>query len=55
MPGSNSETQGNFFDALGSSIMVQFSVGPIITFHGRFTEKEYVDRLNNQVHPMIQT
>jgi hypothetical protein len=32
-----------------------YSVGPIITLHGRITAKEYVDRLGNQVHPMIQT
>jgi hypothetical protein len=31
------------------------SVGPIITLHGRITAREYVDRLGNQVHPMIQT
>jgi hypothetical protein len=32
-----------------------YSVGPIITFHGRITAREYVDSLGNQVHPMIQT
>jgi hypothetical protein len=32
-----------------------YSVGPIITLHGRLTAWEYVDRLGNQVHPMIQT
>jgi hypothetical protein len=31
------------------------TVGPIITLHGRITAREYVDRLGNQVHPMIQT
>jgi hypothetical protein len=30
------------------------SVGPIITLHGRITAREYVDRLGNQVCPMIQ-
>jgi hypothetical protein len=35
--------------------MVQYSVGHIITLHGRITAKEYVDRLGNQVYPMIQT
>jgi hypothetical protein len=34
---------------------VQYSVGPSITLHGRITAREYVDRLGNQVHPMIQT
>jgi hypothetical protein len=34
--------------------MVQYSVGPIITFHGRITAKVNVDRLGIQVHPMIQ-
>jgi hypothetical protein len=35
--------------------MVQYSVGPIITLYGRVTAREYVDRLDNQVHPTIQT
>jgi hypothetical protein len=30
------------------------SVGPITTLHGWITASEYVDRLDNQVHPMIQ-
>jgi hypothetical protein len=30
-------------------------IGPIITFHSRITAKEYVNRLCNQVNPMIQT
>jgi hypothetical protein len=38
---------------LGSN--VQYSVGPIITLQGRIIAREYVDRLGNQVHPMIQT
>jgi hypothetical protein len=46
---------GRFCDGLGSNIVVQYSVGPIITLHGRITAKEFVDRLGNQVHPMIQT
>jgi hypothetical protein len=54
MPGSNSETRGRFYDGLGSNIVIQYSV-PIITLHGRITAREYVDRLGNQVHPMIQT
>jgi hypothetical protein len=40
---------------LGSNIVVQYSAGPIITLHGRVTAREYVDRLCNQVHSMIQT
>jgi hypothetical protein len=55
MPGSNSETQGRFYNALGSNIVVQYSVGPIITLHGRITASWHVDSLGNQVHPMIQT
>jgi hypothetical protein len=39
---------------LDSNIVIQHSVGSIITFHGRITAREYVDRLGNQVHPMIQ-
>jgi hypothetical protein len=53
MPGSNSEIWERFCDGLGSNIMVQYSAGPIITLHGRITAREYVDRLGNQVHPMI--
>jgi hypothetical protein len=32
-----------------------YSVAPTITLHGRITARKYVDRLGNQVHPMIQT
>jgi hypothetical protein len=39
---------------LGSNIVVQYSVGPIITLHGRIT-REYVDRLGNQAHAIIRT
>jgi hypothetical protein len=45
--------QWNTGEGLGSSIMVQYSVGPIIVLHGRITAREYVDRLGNQVRPMI--
>jgi hypothetical protein len=38
-----------------SNILVQYSVGPIITLLGRITAREYVDRLGNQVYSMIQT
>jgi hypothetical protein len=55
MPGSDSETRGRFSDGLGSNIAVQYSVGLIITIDGRISAMEYVDRLGNQVHPMIQT
>jgi hypothetical protein len=55
MPLSNSETHGMFCDGLGSNIVVQHSVGPIIILHGRITAREYLNRLGNQVHPMIQT
>jgi hypothetical protein len=54
MPGSNIETQGRSCDGLGSNVVKQYSVGPIITLHGRITAREHVDRLGNQVHPMIQ-
>jgi hypothetical protein len=43
----------------GGSVMVwtkiSLSVGPIITIHGRITAREYVDMLDSQVHPIIQT
>jgi hypothetical protein len=52
-PGSNSGTQGRFCDGLGSNIVVQYSVGPIITLHGRIPAREYVDWLGIQVHPII--
>jgi hypothetical protein len=55
MLGSNSETRGRFCDGLGSSIVVQYIVGPNVTLHGRITAREYVDRLGNQTQPMIQT
>jgi hypothetical protein len=55
MPASKCETRGRFCDGLGSNIVVLYSVGPSITLHGRITAREYVDRLGNQVHPMIQT
>jgi hypothetical protein len=45
----------NICDGLGSSIVVQYSVGPTITLHGRITAREYVGRLSNQEHPMTQT
>jgi hypothetical protein len=35
--------------------MVQYSVGPIISFHGQITVREYMDRLGNQMQPKIQT
>jgi hypothetical protein len=54
MPVSNSETRGRFWDGLGRNIVVQYSVGPILTLHSRITAKEYLDRLGNQSHPMIQ-
>jgi hypothetical protein len=55
MPGSNSEAWGSFCDGLGNNIMLQYSVGPIITLHGRISAREYVYSLGNQAHPMIQT
>jgi hypothetical protein len=55
MTGSNCETRGRFCDVLSSNITVQYSVGPIITLHGRITAREYVDRLDNRAHPVIQT
>jgi hypothetical protein len=35
--------------------MIQYSVSPIITLHGRITAREYVNWLSNQAHPMVQT
>jgi hypothetical protein len=55
MPGSNTESRGRFCDGLGSNIAVQYSGGSIITLHARISAREYVERLDNQVHPMIQT
>jgi hypothetical protein len=39
---------------LDSNIAVQYSVGVIITLHGRISAREYVDKLGNQLYPMIQ-
>jgi hypothetical protein len=44
-----------FCDGLGSNIVVQYSVGPIITLDDRIIAREYVGRLSSKVHPMIQT
>jgi hypothetical protein len=46
------KTQRRFCDGLGSN---SNSVDPIITLHGRITAKEYMDRLGNEAHPMMQT
>jgi hypothetical protein len=54
MPGSNSETLGRFCNGLGSRIMAQYSVGPIITRHHRITAREYVNSLGSKVHAVIQ-
>jgi hypothetical protein len=37
------------------AVMSWYSVGLIITLHGRITARDYVERLGNQVHSMIQT
>jgi hypothetical protein len=34
--------------------LLWYPLGLIITFHGRINAREYVDRLGNEVHPMIQ-
>jgi hypothetical protein len=34
--------------------MLWYSVGPTVTLYCLLTAKEYMDRLGNQVHPMIQ-
>jgi hypothetical protein len=44
-----------FCDGLGSNIVIQYSVRPIISLHGRITAREYIGRLDNKVHPMIKT
>jgi hypothetical protein len=36
------------------SIVVQYSVGPIVALHGRITARKYVDKLDNQKLSMIQ-
>jgi hypothetical protein len=51
LPSSNSEAH----PVIALAAMSWFSVGIIITIHVRITAREYVDRLGNQVHPMIQT
>jgi hypothetical protein len=55
MTGSNSETWERFCDGLGSNIVVQCSVVTISILHGQIIAREYVDRLDNQVHPTIHT
>jgi hypothetical protein len=51
MPGSKLKHGGGYVSAAIS----WYSVGPIITLHDRITAREYVNRLGNQVHPMLQT
>jgi hypothetical protein len=55
MPGSDSETRGGgrFCDGLDRNIVL-FCWSHYYTY-GRITAREYVDKLGNQVHPMIQT
>jgi hypothetical protein len=53
--GSSSKTWGRFCDGLGISVMVQYSVDPIITLRGQLAAREYMDKLGNQVYPIIQT
>jgi hypothetical protein len=52
---SNSETRRRFYVGLGSNILAQYSVCPIITLHGRIVTMDYVDGLVNQVQLMIKT
>jgi hypothetical protein len=37
------------------AVISWYSVGPIVTLHGRIAAREYVDRLGKQVHSIIQT
>jgi hypothetical protein len=53
-PGSNSKAWGMFYDGLGSSVMVLYSVGPSITLNGRITARCAWTCWFNQLHPMIQ-
>jgi hypothetical protein len=55
MPGSNSERGVRSCDGLGSNIVVQNSVGPVITLHSRNTARYYMDMLGNEMHRAIQT
>jgi hypothetical protein len=55
MPSFKSETRRKFCDGLGSNIVVQYSADPTITLGDRITAREYMNRLGNQEHPMIQT
>jgi hypothetical protein len=38
-----------------SATVSWYSVGPVIALHGQITAREYMGRLGNQVHLMIQT
>jgi hypothetical protein len=52
-PGSISDTRGRLCDGLGSNIVVQYSVVPIITLDP-ISVREYVDSLGSQLHSTIQ-
>jgi hypothetical protein len=45
---------GGVCDGFGGNIAVQYFVGPSIILLGQIITMEYMDRLGNQVHPMIQ-
>jgi hypothetical protein len=50
--GSNTEIRGRFWMIWAA--ITWYSLGTIITLHGRITAREYVDTLRNQVQLMIQ-
>jgi hypothetical protein len=45
---------GRSCDGLNNNIVVQDSVGPIITLHGQIDVREYVDKMGSQVHLINQ-
>jgi hypothetical protein len=52
MPDSNNKTRGD--SVMAWAAVSWCSIVPNITLHVRITAREYVDRMGNQVHPMIQ-
>jgi hypothetical protein len=55
MPGSNSETRVDSVMVWAAVSWYSILLVSLLPLYGRITARGYVDRLGNQVHPMIQT
>jgi hypothetical protein len=55
MPGSVPTVKHGEYSMIIWAAISWYSAVPIITLHCRITVREHVDRLSNQVYPIIQT